>query len=64
MKKPFYQLQQKRDLIRNFTPNWFTVIMGTGVLALILPEFPFAQAFMWNASAKQLIKLEDNLHER
>ena len=51
MKKPFYQLQQKRDLIRNFTPNWFTVIMGTGVLALILPEFPFAQAFMWQLGA-------------
>ena len=42
MKKPLYQLAQTRDVIRQFTPNWFTVTMGTGVVALILPEFPFA----------------------
>lgn len=47
MKKPFYQLEQPKDVIRQFTPNWFTVTMGTGVVALILPEFPFAQAFLW-----------------
>ena len=40
MKKPFYQLEQTRDVIRQFTPNWFTMTMGTGVVALILPEFP------------------------
>ena len=28
------------DIIRNFTPNWFTVTMGTGVLALALNQFP------------------------
>jgi len=27
-------------IIRNFTPNWFTVTMGTGVLALVLNQFP------------------------
>lgn len=47
MKKPFYQLEHRHDVIRQFTPNWFTVVMGTGVVALILPEFPFAQAFLW-----------------
>lgn len=47
MKKPFYQLEQTRDVIRQFTPNWFTMTMGTGVVALILPEFPFAQDFLW-----------------
>lgn len=47
MKKPFYQLEQTRDVIRQFTPNWFTMTMGTGVVALILPEFPFAQGFLW-----------------
>ncbi|OTG85210.1 TDT family transporter [Acinetobacter sp. ANC 4648] len=46
MKMPFYQLAQPRDVIRQFTPNWFTVTMGTGVVALILPEFPFAHVFL------------------
>lgn len=46
MKKPFYELAQTRDVIRQFTPNWFTVTMGTGVVALILPEFPFAHVFL------------------
>ncbi len=47
MKKPFYQLNQTRDVIRQFTPNWFTMTMGTGVVALILPEFPFAHELLW-----------------
>lgn len=47
MQKPFYQLQHAQDIIRHFTPNWFTAIMGTGVVALILPEFPFAESFTW-----------------
>lgn len=47
MKKPFYQLEKPKEVIRQFTPNWFTVTMGTGVVALILPEFPFAQAWLW-----------------
>ena len=46
MKKPFYQLEQMTHLIRHFTPNWFTVTMGTGVVALILPELPFAHSLM------------------
>ncbi|MGR3978742.1 C4-dicarboxylate ABC transporter [Acinetobacter sp. 1207_04] len=45
MKKPLYQLKQRHDVIRQFTPNWFTVTMGTGVVALILAEFSvFAQS--------------------
>lgn len=50
MKKPFYQLQHSRDVIRQFTPNWFTMTMGTGVVALILPEFPFAQEILWQGA--------------
>lgn len=50
MQKPFYQLEQTRDVIRQFTPNWFTMTMGTGVVALILPEFPFAQALLWQVA--------------
>lgn len=45
MKKPLYQLKQRHDVIRQFTPNWFTVTMGVGVVALILAEFSvFAQS--------------------
>lgn len=47
MQKPFYQLKQSRDVIRQFTPNWFTMTMGTGVVALIISEFPFAHALFW-----------------
>jgi C4-dicarboxylate transporter/malic acid transport protein len=31
-----------REIIRQFTPNWFTVTMGTGILALALDRFPVA----------------------
>jgi C4-dicarboxylate transporter/malic acid transport protein len=31
-----------REVVRQFTPNWFTVTMGTGVLALALNQFPLA----------------------
>lgn len=51
MKKPFYQLQQTNDVIRQFTPNWFTVTMGTGVVALILSEFSFLHHALWSISA-------------
>lgn len=30
-----------RDVIRQFTPNWFTVNMGTGILALTLNQLSF-----------------------
>lgn len=29
-----------RETVRQFTPNWFTVTMGTGILALALNQFP------------------------
>jgi C4-dicarboxylate transporter/malic acid transport protein len=29
-----------RETIRQFTPNWFTATMGTGILALALNQFP------------------------
>ena len=28
-------------MVRQFTPNWFTATMGTGILALALNQFPF-----------------------
>ncbi len=33
---------QLREIVRQFTPNWFTVTMGTGILALGLNQFPLA----------------------
>jgi C4-dicarboxylate transporter/malic acid transport protein len=33
-------VQNLRDLVRQFTPNWFTVTMGTGILALALNQLP------------------------
>ncbi|MHC8408207.1 TDT family transporter [Pseudomonas sp. TMB3-21] len=40
--KPFSHLQHPREVIRQFTPNWFAATMGTGVLALALAQLPFA----------------------
>ena len=34
------QLNRKREMVRQFTPNWFTATMGTGILALALNQFP------------------------
>ncbi|GJE79089.1 TDT family transporter [Methylorubrum thiocyanatum] len=38
--RPLSRLQHPRDVIRQFTPNWFTVVMGTGVVALALDRLP------------------------
>lgn len=38
--RPFRQLDGPLEVIRQFTPNWFAVTMGTGVLALALAAFP------------------------
>lgn len=48
-------LAKLREIIRQFTPNWFTVTMGTGILALALNQFPLeipglhdvAEGFWW-----------------
>ena len=47
MQKPFTQLGQRHNVVRQFTPNWFTVSMGTGVVALIVSEFPMLKALTW-----------------
>ena len=47
MQKPFTQLGQRHNIIRQFTPNWFTVSMGTGVVALIVSAFPMLKALTW-----------------
>jgi len=38
--KPLAQLDHPREIIRQFTPNWFAATMGTGILALALPQVP------------------------
>jgi hypothetical protein len=34
------RLDHPREMIRQFTPNWFAATMGTGILALALPQVP------------------------
>ncbi|WP_254061493.1 hypothetical protein [Granulicella sp. L60] len=34
------QINRGQEMIRQFTPNWFTATMGTGILALALNQFP------------------------
>jgi len=37
---PLTHLSHPRELVRHFTPNWFTATMGTGILSLALACFP------------------------
>src|SRR5437763_1085061 len=30
-----------RKAVRNFTPSWFTVTMGTGIVSVLLYELPY-----------------------
>lgn len=39
--RPLSRLAGSRELVRQFTPNWFTATMGTGILALALNQLPF-----------------------
>ncbi len=38
--KPLSHLSHPREVIRQFTPNWFAATMGTGILSLALTQFP------------------------
>lgn len=40
--RPLARLDHPREVIRQFTPNWFAATMGTGILALVLPQVPLA----------------------
>jgi|GEM_PF-1765395 len=50
---PLSRLPHPREAIRQFTPNWFTATMGTGVLALAINQLP--------ASAKWLHDLAESI---
>ncbi len=38
--RPLSRLAAPRDVVRQFTPNWFAATMGTGILALALAQLP------------------------
>lgn len=38
--RPLSHLPGPLEAVRQFTPNWFAVVMGTGVLALALAQWP------------------------
>ncbi len=38
--RPFVELDRPLEAIRQFTPNWFAVTMGVGVVALVLAQVP------------------------
>jgi C4-dicarboxylate transporter/malic acid transport protein len=38
--RPLSRLDHPREVIRQFTPNWFAATMGTGILSLVLPQIP------------------------
>lgn len=40
--RPLGRLDHPREMIRHFTPNWFTTTMGTGVLALVIAALPLS----------------------
>ncbi|AMR65516.1 TDT family transporter [Aquipseudomonas alcaligenes] len=42
MSRPFSRLPEPWAFVRHFTPNWFAMTMGTGVLALVIAHLPWA----------------------
>ncbi len=39
--RPLKQLSHPTDIVKQFTPNWFAMNMGTGILSLMLAAFPY-----------------------
>lgn len=44
--KPFQFLSHPLDIVKNFTPNWFTLTMGTGIVAIDLHNSPYHFPYM------------------
>lgn len=40
--RPLSHQRHPGEVIRHFTPNWFTMTMGTGILLLMIHAFPYA----------------------
>ena len=49
MPRPFTRLHEPWAFVRHFTPNWFAMTMGTGVMALVLAALP------WDFPARLLL---------
>jgi C4-dicarboxylate transporter/malic acid transport protein len=49
--KPFAHHDHPREIVRQFTPNWFTVTMGTGVVAMAVNQFPIHLPILHQAGA-------------
>ena len=49
MPRPFTRLPEPWAFVRHFTPNWFAMTMGTGVLALVIAHLP------WNLPGKMAL---------
>lgn len=43
---PWTRVAHPSEVVRQFTPNWFTATMGTGILALTVAQLPFAVGTM------------------
>mgnify|MGYP001772475452 FL=1 len=44
--KPLQALSHPLDVVKNFTPNWFTLTMGTGIVAIDLHNSPYHFPYM------------------
>src|SRR3990167_2912055 len=42
MLRPFTRLHEPLAFVRQFTPNWFAMTMGTGVLAQVVAKLPLS----------------------
>jgi tellurite resistance protein TehA-like permease len=51
LQRPFAHHDHPREIIRQFTPNWFTATMGTGAVALALNQFPVGMPILHQAAA-------------
>jgi C4-dicarboxylate transporter/malic acid transport protein len=39
--RPLSKVAGPREIVRQFVPSWFAVTMGTGILAVVIKDFPF-----------------------
>lgn len=56
MLRPFTRLHEPLAFVRQFTPNWFAMTMGTGVLAQVVAKMPVSFAGqLWLAEGLWLL---------
>lgn len=47
MSRPFTRLPEPFAVVRHFTPSWFAMTMGTGVVALVIAHLPWRFPGQW-----------------